>query len=102
MTRFSTQRIGTSNPSIHPKKDDTPTPDDKFFFPGASPGSFVEVLPDLDNDKDWMRVEWQEVAAGPFLSGWMRRGHLDKELPPPAADPVAVDEFVRACARECS
>jgi hypothetical protein len=98
MTSFSTQRIGSDNPSIHEKKDDTP-PEDRFFRPGASPGSTVELLPDVDNDKDWVRVEWRRLAAGPFVSGWMRRGHLDKELPP-ALDSVPVDEFVRACARE--
>jgi hypothetical protein len=100
MTSFSTQRIGSNNPSIHPKKDDTPTPDDVFFFAGQSPGAAVELLPDIDNDNDWVRVERRKISAGPFVSGWMRRGHLDKELPPPAPDPVAVDEFVRACARE--
>src|SRR3954447_3990487 len=100
MTRFSTQRFDNSNPSIHDKKDDTPPPDDRFFRPGASPGSVVEMLPDLDNDQDWVRVDWQKVSGGRFISGWLRRGYLDKELPPPAPDPVLVDEFVRACARE--
>jgi len=100
MTSFSTRRIGTVNPSIHDKKDDTPPPDDRFFRPGASPGSIVETLPDLDNDENWVRVDWQKIPNGRFISGWLRRGHLDKELVPSAPDPVAVDDFVRACARE--
>jgi uncharacterized protein (TIGR02594 family) len=96
--KFTTKSIDGQMPRIHGTKDAASAAE--AFNPGTAPASVVEVLPDPDADAEWVRVRRQKVVAGPFTVGWMRKAHLDAHVGAPTVAPVAIKEFVHACARQ--
>jgi uncharacterized protein (TIGR02594 family) len=98
MSRFSTQQFKGLEPSIHEEKDSASP--SEFFPADESPSSIVELLTDLNEDADWVRVQRQEMIGGLVLTGWMLRGHLGAALGQPTVMPITERQLVHACVRQ--